>query len=303
VGGDDFLDQPQGGGGKSISSYFKIPGQWLQGQIPRAIVDSDFRIKTDMQTKQVTAASFYKDNRPKTDLWLPLQLVTSDQQVIPPEFEDGRALWIISITDYRNEVLPAMEAAGVPRGTGGRMPWPEEGAILTIVYEGPKQIQNQGAPKKVKHCTYQRPAGYAPGQPTAQQVAAGQQATPDQQAPAPQAPMAPPAPAPAPQPQYQPPQPTTASAPPYQGSPPAPMPQPPGPAPAPQAPAPAPMPQPQYAAPAPQAAPQGPPVPQQGPQPLGPDKAMLFAGLQAGQQQAPPAAPAPAPAPQPPATS
>lgn len=283
VGANDFLDQPAGGSGKSISGWFTTPGQRLAGQIPREITNADYQIQTDMRTKQVTPDSYYKDGRPKVNLSIPLQLINP-----PPEFADGRASWIVSITDYRAEILPAMEAAGVPRNADGTMPLPEKGAVLEVWYEGPKQIQGFGAPKKVKHCTYYRPEGMAPGQPAAGQGGA--------EAQAPAAPQAP---------QYQPPAtpqlPTAPGAPPYPGNPPAPMApaayQPPA---APQyQPPQAPATQPQYAAPMPPAAPQNgagytaqqqaAPAPQAGPAPLPADKNALFGQLQAGQAQTPPA--------------
>lgn len=290
VGKDDFLNQPQAGEGKSIAGWFKTPGQWLQGQIPRHINPvADTRVQTKYQSQEIDT---YKDGTAKTTLTIPLQLIGPTP--IPAEFDGGRAVWIVSITDYRNEILPAMEAAGVPRKADGNMPFPEKDAVLTIVFEGPKQIQNQGAPKKVKHCTYYRPPGVEAGQPAAQfdtpaagapQAAPGDarftdpgpQQAPPAQAPAPVAPPAPPA------------APAYAQAPPM--APPGPAPAPPPYAhPAPQGAPPAPMTQPQYQGPAAPAAPQ-PPAPQAGPAPLPPGRDELFAGLLAGQQQPAPAAP------------
>jgi hypothetical protein len=285
-----FMDQPAGGAGKSIAGWFTTPGQWLQGRIPREINEkTDTQIQTDMRTKQVTADSYYKDGRAKKTLTIPLELHNP-----PAEFPDGRASWIVSITDYRNEILPAMEAAGVPRNPDGTMPFPEMGAWLTITYEGPKQIQGFGAPKKVKHCTYQRPEGYAPGQPTATQAAA--QSAPAQAPQAPSTPPAPPQAPPAPEQQYAPPAPPQAPSAPQ--APPAPQYAPPAPPalattpgapPYPGAP-PAPMAAPQYQAPMGPADYQPPaatPAPQAGPAPLPPGKNELFGQLQAGQAQAP----------------
>jgi hypothetical protein len=320
VGEDDFLGQPTGGSGKSISGWFTTPGQWLQGQIPRKITKGDFQIQTDMKTKQVTADSYYKDGRPKVNLTIPLQLIAP--QPVPPEFQDGRACWIVSISDYRNEILPAMTAAGVPPLPDGNMPFPEEGAVLTVIYEGPKQIQGFGAPKKVKHCQYQRPAGKNPGDSSDQALAMmgsqgnGQASQPAPQGPPPapngqyaQTPPPAPAPAPAPAPQYQqpappppvqqgpppvPPQPalpTTPGAPPYQGAPPAPMP--PSPYQAPAAPS-------AYQGPPPPVTQGPPPVPDGGPAPLPPDREQLFANLLSGQQQGQAPAGAPAPSDEPP---
>lgn len=299
VGADDFLNQPAAGEGKSIAGWFKTPGQWLQARIPREIDPAiDTRVQTKYQSQEIDR---YKDGTPKTTLTIPLQLIAPEP--IPADFDNGRAVWIVSITDYRNEILPAMEAAGVPRSPNGNMPFPEKDAVLTVTYEGPKQIQQQGAPKKVKHCAYYRPPGYAPGQPTAMQAAAqGQPAA--AQASAPQAPA--PAPVPAQPPAYAPqataPAPTY-PAPPQPAAPQYAQPTPPVPPQAPQLPTapgappyqgapPAPMAQPQYQGPAApvQAAPAPAPA---GPAPLSPDKNELFGQLQQGQAQ-----PAPATAPQ-----
>lgn len=278
---DDFLGQPSGGSGKSISGYLgKQPvGTRLIGKVARKINPA-----TDVKLQTVPGTNFpvppYKDGRQKKNLTIPLLL----QEPYPhDQFEDGRASWIITITDYRDEVLPAMTAAGVQiPDENGKTPFPEEGATMVITYQGERTFPGMtGAPKKVKTCEYYRPQdanGQAPAPQPQQAQPQAPQAQPQYQAPAaPQyaQPVAPVVQPPA-QPQYAPPAPQPMAQPQYQ-------------APAPQPQYQQPAPQPQYQAPA-----QAAPASQAGPAPLPADKGDLFSQLQQGQNQ-------PAPAPQPPA--
>ena len=292
---DDFLGQPAGGSGKSIAKWIGSmpPGTTLTGVVFRKINPAtDVQLQTIPGSNPPVPVPPYRDGRQKTNLTIPLQL----QQPYPPDvFKDGRASWIVSIKDYREQVLPAMVQAGVQvPDENGKTPFPEEGAVMSITFAGDRQVQGPQGPviKKQKTCTYQRPAGAQDGQ--APQQAQAPQATQPNGQYNPQA-AAPPQPQP---PQYAAPQqpqlPTTPGAPPYQGAPPAPMP--PSPYQAPATPA---APQngagyTQYqapAAPGPYQAPTAPPQAQAGPAPLPPDKDQLFADLRSGQQQqAPPPA-------------
>ena len=183
---DDFLGQPTGGSGKSISGYLgKQPvGTRLIGKVARKINPA-----TDVKLQTVPGTNFpvppYKDGRQKKNLTIPLLL----QEPYPhDQFEDGRASWIITITDYRDEVLPAMVTAGVQiPDENGKTPFPEEGATMVITYQGERTFPGMtGAPKKVKSCEYFRPQGVN-GQPAPQQAQpAPQQAQPQYQQPAPQ---------------------------------------------------------------------------------------------------------------------
>jgi hypothetical protein len=276
----DFYGQPAGGSGKSIASWFQVPGQTLVGQVARAITDADVQQKTDMITKQ---PKFFNDNRPQLTLTVPLLV---DPNVYR-EFPDGRAAWIVG-SGERAEMDRAMREAGVSEDQIQR--GPEAGAHFAITFVGLQQVANFPQPKKAKQAKYFPPGqpvvldpapaqqGYAPqpanGQ-TPQPQYAPQQFAPQPAAPAPQqayqnpgyAPQPLPAPQPVPQTYQQP-------VPQQQAAPPAPSAQPPAPQPYPPA---------QQAQTAP------------GPQPITPDNAALVASLNGNQ---PAQQPAPAPQPQ-----
>lgn len=189
---DDFYTQPAGGSGKSLASWFDVPGKSITGVVARKITNADVQQQTDITTRQPV---FFADGRPKLTMVVPLIVAQT------PDFPEGRAAWYIR-GDVRNELARAMQEAGAPEGP------PEAGAQITITLTGTRQIRNLN-PAKVFAVQYVRPQGAAPAQfpATAPQAANGQvpqQPAAQPQWPQPGAPLsAPPVPAPAGENPYQ----------------------------------------------------------------------------------------------------
>jgi hypothetical protein len=179
---EDYLNQPTGGSGKSLASFFTAPGQRIQAQVARAITPNDIRQQTS-QTDNIPLK--HTDGTPKWVMIVPLNVQPSQA------FPDGKASWYVK-GQPQAELTRAMAEAGAPAGT------PEPGALVDITFTGERPVPNRNAQKQFA-IIYTRPDNAPPlpaeGTPPLQQL---QQAPQPQYAPQPA--MA------APQPQYAPPQ-------------------------------------------------------------------------------------------------
>jgi len=177
---DDYFNQPAGGSGKSLSSFFVTPGQSIAGIVARPITGADIQQQTSQGDNRPL---FHKDNRPKLVMIVPLE--TQPSQMFP----DGRVAWYVK-GQAQQELARAMAEAGAPAGA------PEAGAQITITFTGTREVGGGRNPQKLYAVIYRRPAQagqfadqqQAPAPAQAQYQAPAQvqyQAQPQYQAPQP----------------------------------------------------------------------------------------------------------------------
>lgn len=151
----DFMDQPAGGGGPSLS--FPHPGTSYGGIVIRNVTDADVQAQTDLVTG---AVGKYSDGRPKLVMKVPLLL-----QQPNPAYPEGVGVWYVKGND-RAELARAMEAAGAQAGP------PQAGDTITVTYTHDQPGRRGMNPTKIKRVEYVKGNGVAPVLPQAQQAGA-----------------------------------------------------------------------------------------------------------------------------------
>ncbi len=140
----DVDEREPAAGGKSIRLE---PGQSIAAIVARTLSNADVRQSVDYTTK---APQFFQDGAPKMVMVVPLRVNPT------PDYPDGQAGWWVK-GRTREELCRAMQTAGVPPQANGKMPPPEEGALITITCTGTRNVPNM-SPAKIYEVTYQRPA-------------------------------------------------------------------------------------------------------------------------------------------------
>ncbi len=148
---DDFMSQPGGGDGKSLS--FEYPGTRYVGIVIRNITSADLERQTDPVKGTVARHS---DDREKLVMKVPLLLTMPN-----PAYPDGIGVLYVN-ANLRNELARAQEAAGVPVGA------PRAGDTIDITFTHEQQVRAGMSKKKVKRIVYTGGNGVPPEMPTAQ---------------------------------------------------------------------------------------------------------------------------------------
>ena len=153
----DYLAQPTGANGASLTGFLVNEGQSVTGIVARPVGRGDISLQTDPVTRQPLPPR--GDGSRKLVMMVPLTVAQNGY------FTDGRAAWYVRGADQA-ELARAMAAAGCPDD----IRVPEYGAQITVTWTHTLPPRRTGmSPQKIRQVLYHRPAG-VPQPPVTQQA-------------------------------------------------------------------------------------------------------------------------------------